>query len=44
MKEESATGLVLRLQAKEEAGDELGLREQLYLKSAKRVERRQGKR
>lgn len=37
---ESARGFVLRLQAKEQMGVELGLRERLYLKSAKRVERR----
>ena len=39
---ESTTGFVLRLQAKEQAGVELGLRELLYLKSAKRVRRREG--
>jgi hypothetical protein len=46
MKEEleSTTGFVLRLQAKKQAGVELGLRELLYLKSAKRVKRREGKR
>ena len=36
---ESTTGFVLRLQAKEQAGAELGLRELLYLESVKRVER-----
>ena len=41
---ESTTGFVLRLQAKKQAGVELGLREQLYLKAIKRVERREGKR
>ena len=44
MKQESTTGFVLRLQAKEQAGVELGLRERLYLKAAKRVERREGRR
>ena len=38
---ESTMGFVLRLQAKEQAGVELGLRELLYLKSVKRVEKRE---
>lgn len=42
MEGESTTGFVLRLQAKKQAGVELGLRELLYLKSAKRVKRREG--
>ena len=41
---ESTAGFVLRLKAKKQAGTELGLREVLYLKAAKRVERREGKR
>ena len=44
MKEESTTGFILRLQAKEQAGIELGLRERLYLKAVKRINRREGKR
>ena len=43
MKQESTTGFVLRLQAKEQAGAELGLREVLYLKAAKRVKRKETK-
>ena len=39
---ESTTGFVLRLQAKEQVGIELGLRELLYLKAVKRVKRREG--
>ena len=37
-------GFVLRLQAKEQAGVELGLWERLYLKAEKRVKRREAKR
>ena len=37
---ESTTGFILRLQAKKQAGVELGLRELLYLKAAKRVKRK----
>lgn len=43
MEEESIRGFILRLQAKEQAGVDLGLRERLYLKAVKRVERREGK-
>ena len=42
MKEESTTGFVLRLQAKEQAGAELGLRERKYIEAIKRVKRREG--
>lgn len=42
--EESTAGFVLRLQAKEQAGIELGLRERKYIEAVKRVKRRQGKR
>lgn len=35
MKEESTRGFVLRLQAKEQGGIELGFQEQLYLKAVK---------
>jgi len=44
MNQESVNGFVLRLQAKEQAGAELGLRERLYLKAVKRVKKREGKR
>jgi hypothetical protein len=37
---ESTAGFILRLQAKKQAGAELGLRELLYLQAEKRVERR----
>lgn len=37
---ESIAGFVLRLQAKEQTGERLGLRERLYLKAVKRVKRR----
>ena len=40
---ESTTGFILRLQAKEQAGVELGLRERLYLKAVKRVKRKESK-
>lgn len=43
MEEESIRGFILRLQAKEQAGVDLGLRERLYLKAVKRVERRETK-
>jgi len=43
MNKESVNGFILRLQAKEQAGVELGLRESLYLKAVKRVKRREGK-
>lgn len=36
----SLAGFVLRLQAKEQAGAELGLRERLYLKAVIRCEKR----
>ena len=45
MEEESTRGFILRLQAKEQAGTELGLRERLYLKAAaKRAKMREDKR
>ena len=43
MKEESTTGFILRLQAKEQEGIGLGLRECLYLKAVKRIKRRESK-
>ena len=41
---ESTTGFILRLQAKEQAGAELGLRERKYIEAMKRVKIREGKR
>lgn len=40
MKEENTVGFILRLQAKEQAGVELVLRERKYIEAAKRLERR----
>lgn len=44
MNQESTTGFILRLQAKEQAGIELGLRERKYIEAVKRVKRRESKR
>jgi len=44
MNQESVTGFVLRLQAKEQAGAELLLRERKYMEAVKRVKRRESKR
>ena len=41
MKEESTAGFILRLQAKEQAGIELLLRERKYLEAVKRIKRRE---
>lgn len=43
MKEESTTGFILRLQSKQQAGIELGLRERKYIEAGKRIKRREGK-
>lgn len=41
MRQENTAGFILRLQAKQQAGIELGLRERLYLEAIKRVKRRE---
>ena len=43
MNQESTMGFVFRLEAKQQAGIELGLQERLYLKAVKRVKRRASK-
>lgn len=42
MNQESTIGFILRLQAKEQAGLELGLRERKYIEAMERVKRRGG--
>ena len=44
MKEENTAGFILRLEAKEQAGTELGLRERKYIEAVERVKSREGRR
>lgn len=44
MRQENTAGFILRLQAKERAGIELGLRERKYIEAVERVKRKGDKR